>query len=381
MCVRASGTCTSFGQATKRKARGMLITLSGLDGAGKSTLIASLRTALEERQRPVAVLHLDDDVGVYAYARMVRDRLKGPMKPAGAPSNGDRTPANPGATSPGRIILRRAWDAIVWSKVLRRLIYPVDLLLFLCYRAYIEGIRKRVLIMDRYFYDTLVDVADGRGWGWIRFLKLITPTLTLPCWWMPAPSSRTRARASTPSNTCGVAGRRTKRSSRGSVLPSGFATTTSRPHRPPSARSRSRDSTPREPRDGASARLLGAAAAGGRKHRGACAGPPRLGSAPRSHASERRAGAHRGTPRDAGRSNPRAFRRSRGQRAGASALYARAGPAGEPGLRSARHHIRISEAASGLSGHGRRRRPAAARALRSGGRPDRRRLASLARRS
>ena len=158
----------------------MLITLSGLDGAGKSTLIASLRTALEERQRPVAVLHLDDDVGVYAYARMVRDRLKGPMKPAGAPSNGDRTPANPGATSPGRIILRRAWDAIVWSKVLRRLIYPVDLLLFLCYRAYIEGIRKRVLIMDRYFYDTLVDVADGRGWGWIRFLKLITPTPTLP---------------------------------------------------------------------------------------------------------------------------------------------------------------------------------------------------------
>jgi len=167
-------------QAANRKAQGMLITLSGLDGAGKSTLIASLRTALEERQRPVAVLHLDDEVGVYAYARMVRDRLKGPMKPAGAPSNGDRTPANPGATSPGRIILRRAWDAIVWSKVLRRLIYPVDLLLFLCYRAYIEGIRKRVLIMDRYFYDTLVDVADGRGWGWIRFLKLITPTPTLP---------------------------------------------------------------------------------------------------------------------------------------------------------------------------------------------------------
>src|SRR5947207_1370711 len=159
---------------------------------------------------------------------------------------------------------------------------------------------------------------------------------------MPAPSSRTRARASTPSNTCGVAGRRTKRSSRGSVLPSGFATTTSRPDRQPAARSRARDSTPREPRDGASARLLGAAAAGGRKHRGACAGPLRLGSAPRSHASERRAGAHRGTPRDAGRSNPRAFRRSRGQRAGASALYARAGPAAEQGLRRVWGRLRIA---------------------------------------
>src|SRR3989442_2921238 len=116
---------------------------------------------------------------------MVRDRLKGPMrrpngKPAGAPSNGDRNPATTGSSGPARIVLRRIWDAIVWSKLLRRLIYPVDLLLFLCYRAYIEGIRKRVLIMDRYFYDTLVDVADGRGWGWIRLLKLITPTPTLP---------------------------------------------------------------------------------------------------------------------------------------------------------------------------------------------------------
>src|SRR5436190_856716 len=69
-------------QAANRKAQGMLITLSGLDGAGKSTLIASLRTAVEERQRPVAVL--------------------------------------------------------------------------------------------------LVEVADGRGWRWIRLLKLITPTPTLP---------------------------------------------------------------------------------------------------------------------------------------------------------------------------------------------------------
>src|SRR5207247_9213784 len=97
MCVRASGTCTSFGQATKRKARGMLITLSGLDGAGKATLIASLRTALEERQRPVAVLHLDDELGVYAYARMVRDGLKGPGKPAVAPSNAHTTHAIPAA--------------------------------------------------------------------------------------------------------------------------------------------------------------------------------------------------------------------------------------------------------------------------------------------
>src|SRR3989442_13754481 len=98
---------------------------------------------------------------------MVRDRLKGPMrrpngKPAGAPSNGDRNPATTGSSGPARIVLRRIWDAIVWSKLLRRLIYPGDLLLFLCYRAYIEGIKKRVPTMDPNFYHTPFAVAQRR---------------------------------------------------------------------------------------------------------------------------------------------------------------------------------------------------------------------------
>ena len=53
----------------------MLITFSGLDGAGKSTLIEWLKTALEEQDRQVAIFHLNDHVGLYAYARFVRDRL------------------------------------------------------------------------------------------------------------------------------------------------------------------------------------------------------------------------------------------------------------------------------------------------------------------
>ena len=78
------------------------------------------------------------------------------------------------------MLARRIRNAVVWSKIVRRLIYPIDVLVFLCYRAYIEGMQRRVLIMDRYFYDILVDVSSGRRWGWIRLLKLITPTPTLP---------------------------------------------------------------------------------------------------------------------------------------------------------------------------------------------------------
>jgi len=159
----------------------MLITFSGLDGAGKSTLIEWLRTALEEQQQPVVVLHLEHDLGVYASARWLRDGLEHLVR--GGRSNGVAALGAASIAGPqggAAMLARRIRNALVWSKIIRRLIYPVDVLVFLCYRAYIEGIQRRILIMDRYFYDILVDVSSGQRWGWIRLLKLITPTPTLP---------------------------------------------------------------------------------------------------------------------------------------------------------------------------------------------------------
>ena len=75
---------------------------------------------------------------------------------------------------------RRVRNAVVWNKPLRRFIHPADLLVFLCYRLYLEKVEQRVLIADRYFYDTLVDVSDGRRWFWIRLLKWLTPTPHVP---------------------------------------------------------------------------------------------------------------------------------------------------------------------------------------------------------
>lgn len=145
----------------------MLITFSGLDGAGKSTLIERLKRACEQRDRRVAVFHMNDHVGVYAYLRAVRDRLVGPPHP-----NGQKT-ARSGVV---RASLKRIRNAFLWNRPLRRIIYPIDLIAFLVYRLYVERIRNQILIMDRYFYDTLVDVADGRHWAWLRLLKRITPT-------------------------------------------------------------------------------------------------------------------------------------------------------------------------------------------------------------
>ena len=78
------------------------------------------------------------------------------------------------------VALRRVRYAVIWNKPVRRLIYPVDLFIFLWYRFYVEKVERRVLLMDRYFYDTLVDVSDGRGWFWIRLLKWLTPTPHVP---------------------------------------------------------------------------------------------------------------------------------------------------------------------------------------------------------
>lgn len=156
----------------------MLITFSGLDGAGKSTLIEWLRTSLEEQRRPVAVFHMNEHLGLYAYLRVIRDLVLGPQ-PQVIPGKASVESLDQ-PRSRTRRALRRVRNAVVWNKPLRRWVYLLDLFVFLCYRAVVEKARGRVLIMDRYFYDTLVDVSDGRGWFWVRLLERITPTPTVP---------------------------------------------------------------------------------------------------------------------------------------------------------------------------------------------------------
>ncbi len=161
----------------------MLITFSGVDGAGKSTLIAWLRTTLEGQGHSVAVLHMNDDIGVYAYVRRLRDRLLrllGRTVPPPHPTPPD-SPSVPQAGAPRlRRALRRIRYALVWSRTVRRCVYPIDLLIFALHRLYLEKLRKRVLVMDRYFYDTLVDLSNDGPRSGNRLLEMLTPTPHVP---------------------------------------------------------------------------------------------------------------------------------------------------------------------------------------------------------
>lgn len=162
----------------------MLITFSGLDGAGKSTLINWLRASLESENRSVTVFHMNDHVGLHAYLRQLRDLVvgrEGKREPLAA--NGwEDMGSHPVAARPLTLkrLVRRIRYHVVWNKTFRRVIYPIDLLVFLCYRLYIEKLSNRVLIMDRYFYDTLVDVSTDRTRLWTRLLETMTPTPTVP---------------------------------------------------------------------------------------------------------------------------------------------------------------------------------------------------------
>ena len=160
----------------------MLITFSGLDGAGKSTLISFVSATLEGERRTVRVLHLNDDVGIYAFVRGLRDRIGGRDHVELAPGTPDPRSQKLQRAAPSgwRGAASRVRRAIVWNKPVRRLLYLVDLAIFQAYRFWLETVRGRVLIMDRYFYDTLVDVTNGRPRIWTRLLERLTPEPTVP---------------------------------------------------------------------------------------------------------------------------------------------------------------------------------------------------------
>jgi thymidylate kinase len=156
----------------------LLITFSGLDGSGKSTLIQWLTATLQADKRRVVVLHMNNHVGLRAYARFLFEGVPRAFRGTNgtAPTDGPRS-AMRDLGAPGvRGALRRIRIALTWSRWLREIVYPFDLLIFLAYRLYIETLRNRILIMDRYFYDSLADMSDGRRWTSLRLLQALTPT-------------------------------------------------------------------------------------------------------------------------------------------------------------------------------------------------------------
>src|SRR5205807_7735038 len=124
----------------------------------------------------------------------IRDTIKGSID--GRSKEGRRNETEQvekHAGEQGRVVaaVLRVRRSILWHPSVRGCVYLVDLLLFLFYRLYIEQVKNRIFITDRYFYDRLADLSNGgsRGRGraargrppgaqrvMVRLLERLTPT-------------------------------------------------------------------------------------------------------------------------------------------------------------------------------------------------------------
>ena len=138
----------------------MLLTFSGLDGSGKSTLIELLINHKKARKYSIKVLTMYDHIGLFALFRGLRNGI---FKFFGSPIK-DKTKLKFG-NSPDEIINaeNRGWFMQIILRFLRQIwikkaVLLLDIFIMHGYRLYFERICKNVLILDRYFYDSLVDI-------------------------------------------------------------------------------------------------------------------------------------------------------------------------------------------------------------------------------
>lgn len=117
-----------------------IISISGLDGSGKSTQISLLKEYLETQGKKVAYFHA------------VHFSIANFCKKQGARNKGQ---AGEEKTKATRSVTKASWLKI-W---LRKVALKIDLLRFQKYLKQLERQGYDYLLSDRYFYDNLINIA------------------------------------------------------------------------------------------------------------------------------------------------------------------------------------------------------------------------------
>lgn len=133
-----------------------IITLSGIDGSGKSTQLSKLQNLLTTRGAKVAYLH----AVAFSLPQTARTLF-----------------ARGSTPSAGLAKTKSSWLGIL----LRKLVLLIDLVRFRFYIKKLEQTKTDYLLSDRYFYDTLVNIAYLDG------TKLDTPFARLAARFIPRP--------------------------------------------------------------------------------------------------------------------------------------------------------------------------------------------------
>jgi len=131
-----------------RQQRAIVISFSGIDGAGKSTQIAELLAYLEGLSLNSRILTFWDDI--VALSRIREKASRGVFK------------GDPGVGSPTNPICRRDKNISCWYVTLIRCVFYALDALSLRIRLYRERSRAEVLVFDRYIYDELANLPLRR---------------------------------------------------------------------------------------------------------------------------------------------------------------------------------------------------------------------------
>lgn len=160
----------------------MLISFSGLDGAGKTTHINLTTRYLEAKGHRIKVLRMYDHVSVSA---LLRKRLWKPLRRAvtGAKDSAQQPAGAPQKRDPNRKGYRRDKNRkgpIIVT--LRQLVYAVDLVVFVAITTYQESLRGQTIICDRHLIDSIVNLANTNrvAEAYSRLMLSVLPEPDLP---------------------------------------------------------------------------------------------------------------------------------------------------------------------------------------------------------
>jgi hypothetical protein len=128
-----------------------VISFSGLDGAGKTTVIDALKEKFENEGKTVKIFTMYDDLSFYAFLRLFRDGIRGLFGREVELSK--RMEINPNFEPHSKSLVYK----IIRSRALKSMILIIDTLIIYIFLLVKTG-RSDIVLLDRTSYDYIVDV-------------------------------------------------------------------------------------------------------------------------------------------------------------------------------------------------------------------------------
>ena len=130
----------------------MLLTFSGLDGSGKTTIIRHIKDILNKTDKVCISYTIYFDISIYGIIRKIvtrSDKKKTAIQSKNQNNNKMKE------TISNKLLL------FFRNKFTKLIIIYLDSLIAWGYVIYYCYIRKKILIIDRYYYDFLIDLESS----------------------------------------------------------------------------------------------------------------------------------------------------------------------------------------------------------------------------